>query len=294
VSSRISRAGLWLLERWLLARAGAPSAPCVFVLGLPRSGASLVYRYLVHRLDLAYFTNGVGRHPDTPASITHLQRRLRGTYRRDDRYRKERGPVEPREAGAFWKRIFDHEGYTTLEDLDPTRQKRVRRTLAAIQKSFRGAPFVNKHSEHVLRVDALARVFPDSVFVVVERDLREVALSVYRERRTLIESPSSWMSMHSENGPDLETKPVEEQVAAQLTSIQRRLARDLVCLPARRVLCTDYDGFCREPDALAAELARRIGPLDWRNAAVASFAPRHRSPRTASEERLLDLIGARE
>jgi hypothetical protein len=282
---------LWLLERWLLARAGAPSAPCVFVLGLPRSGASLVYQYLVHRLDLAYFTNGVGRHPDTPASVTHLQRRLRGTYRRDDRYRKVRGPVEPREAGAFWKRIFDHEGYTTLEDLEPTQQQRLRRTLAAIQRSFGGAPFVNKHSEHVLRVDALARVFPDSVFVVVERDLREVALAVYRARRTLIESPASWLSMHAENPRDVETKPVEEQVVAQLTSIQRRLAKDLVSLAPQRVLCIDYDGFCREPDVLAAELARRIGPLGWRNAPVASFAPRHRSPQTASEQRLVNLIG---
>jgi hypothetical protein len=56
------------------------------------------------------------------------------------------------------------------------------------------------------------------------------------------------------------------------------------------VLTTDYDGFCREPDVLAAELARRVGPLDWRNEPVTGFAPRHRFPRTASEERLFDLI----
>src|SRR5262249_22455123 len=62
----LERVALW--KTWRLER------PVVFVLGLPRSGTTLVSQYLAHRFEVAYWTNGVGRHPRAPLVTTWLDR----------------------------------------------------------------------------------------------------------------------------------------------------------------------------------------------------------------------------
>ncbi len=45
------------LEQRMVSRAGPVPAPRLFILGLPRSGTTLVSQYIVHRLKVAYLTN---------------------------------------------------------------------------------------------------------------------------------------------------------------------------------------------------------------------------------------------
>jgi len=279
-------------ERWLVARGGEPSAACVFVLGLPHSGATRVYQYLVHRLGFAYFTQGVGRHPDTPAAITDLQHRLHGVYQSDFRSREKsaRDPAEPRQAGAFWASALGQLAQGLPEEAGSAQRERLRRTLGAVQRSFGGAPFINKNVGHLRHIHALHRIFPESLFVVVEREPCEVALALYRKRRTQLHNPNPWWPLPLEQAADLESKPLEEQVVGQLNTLQHALTQDLVRLPAQHTLCIDYASFCQQPDQLGMELAERISPLGWRNAPVRRFRSQHLTARTAGEERLLGLL----
>ena len=102
-----------LVERLLLNKRYQCSSPQLFIMGLPRSGTTLVYQYIVHRLNVAYFTHGVGKYPDAPCITTWIQHKVHGQYQSafKSNYGKESGAVAPREAGGWWCRVFDVNNY---------------------------------------------------------------------------------------------------------------------------------------------------------------------------------------
>ena len=127
---------------------------------------------------------------------------------------------------------------------------------------------------------------------MVERDLRDVALSVHRARHAVLEDPREWWSVRPEGVEALEGRPVEEQVAGQLAAVRERLERDLRALDRERVLRIDYAGFCANPEAPVVELRRRIGPVDLRNEPVRSFDVARHAPEGPGEQRLCALLAA--
>jgi hypothetical protein len=278
------------LERLALSLHWTLDRPVVFILGLPRSGTTLVYQYLVHRLEVAYWTNGVGLHPRAPVVTTFLERR-RGPYHSDfrSRYGKVQGATAPREAGALWGRFFDLELPTRVEDLRPGDAERLRNLVAATQRVFGGAPFVNKNVKHMLRIEALARIFPEALFLVVRRRMQDTALSILRARLAT-HDPKRWWSVRPPGWERLLALPLEEQVAAQVRGLRRQLGKDLALIPRERVLQLDYERFCREPDATLGPLRRMLGALGERNGPAGPFAAVHHVPADARERRLLGLL----
>ncbi|MDN5849506.1 MAG: sulfotransferase [Nitrococcus sp.] len=281
-----------LLEKGLLLNAHQSSRPQLFILGLPRSGTTLIYQYLVHRLQVAYFTNGVGNYPMAPCLTTFLQSKLHGAYASDfrSRYGKVTGPVAPREAGGFWGRFFRLDDYVRFDDIAPEHIRELRRTIACVQHNFGDAPFVNKNVKHMLRIDALARIFPNAYFLIVGRDINAVALSVLRGRHENLDHPEKWWSVKSPNYETLKDLPPAEQVARQLPALKAKLSADLSGVSAERVLTVGYETFCDQPESLVARVREVLKPLDFRNSPEQSFTPSANNPRTPEELRLIELL----
>lgn len=287
-----ARRALSLAERGVLGADFRCARPVLFVLGLPRSGTTLVQQYAVHRLRLAYFTNGVGAHPEAPLLTTCAQRLLHRAYRSDfeSDYGRVRGPVAPREAGAVWGRFFGFEDYVRFEDVAPESVRTLRRLVAATQLFCGGLPFLNKNVKHLLRIDALARIFPEARFLVVRRRLAHTALSVLRARRKLLDDPRDWWSVKPPRYALLRGLPPVEQVAGQLVGLRDRLHLDLARLEPQRVLWLDYADFCAEPESLTRMLVAALGGPALRNQPVARFEEHRPTPRDAEESRLLTLL----
>ncbi|TFG94030.1 MAG: sulfotransferase [Myxococcales bacterium] len=278
------------IERLALSLHWTLDRPVVFILGLPRSGTTLVSQYIVHRLEVAYWTNGVGRHPRAPVVTTLLEKR-RGPYLSDfrSRYGKVEGSTAPREAGSLWGRFFDLERPTHFDDVSSEAAERLRNLVAATQRVFGGAPFVNKNVKHMLRIDALARIFPESLFLVVRRRMQDAGLSILRARLEA-QDPTRWWSVRTPDWEELMALPLEEQVAAQVRGLRRQLGADLDAIPRERVLQLDYERFCRQPDLCLGPLRRMLGALGERNGPAGPFAAVHHVPSDARERRLLALL----
>lgn len=278
------------LERLALSLHWTLERPVVFVLGVPRSGTTLVYQYLAHRLELAYWTSGVDRNPRAPVVTTFLEKR-QGPYRSD--FRSQPGGAEdagaPREADSVWARFFDSERPARYEDLAPGDAGRLRNLVAATQHVFGGAPFASKSARHMLRIDALAKVFPEALFLVVRRRMQDAALSILRARLAS-RDPKRWWSVRPPDWERLLARPIEEQVAAQVRGLRRQLGVDLSAVARERVLQLDYERFCRAPDAALGPLRRMLGALGERNGPAGPFAAVHHVPADARERRLLELL----
>lgn len=287
-----SRIYLSVIEKAILSRKYQSAQPQLFVLGLPRSGTTLVYQYIVHRLKVAYLTNGVGNYPQSPCLVTFLQTRLHREYQSDFKsyYGKVTGPVAPREAGSFWGRFFSFERYVRHEDVNTKDMDTLKNTIACVQHIFHNKPFVNKNVKHMLRIDALSKIYPNSYFLVVERKLQDVALSVIRGRYASLNDPREWWSVKPPSHEELKHLPVTEQVARQLISLREKMERDFSNVPAEKILRVKYEQFCKNPESLIMELKKNILSVEFRNPEELFFEQSINQPQNPEEEQLVKLV----
>jgi len=267
-------------------------APPLFILGLPRSGTTLVYQYIVHRLHVAYFTNGVGAHPFAPSATTMKQLRENDPYRSDfeSSYGRSSGEMAPREAGSFWLRFFDIDAYETRADIDDAAAAELERTIRCVQALFDGAPFVNKNVKHLLHVDALAAIFPDAHFLVVERNREDVAVSVLRGRVNTLGSADAWFSARPENYDELVKLDPVGQIVGQLDALDGRIESDVSRLDASRVHRVVYEAFCDDPDSVIRACAPVFDGVAEKNPAHPRFDIRRRPAANEMEARLLEAV----
>lgn len=278
--------GLLLLPRWRCEQ------PQLFILGLPRSGTTLVYQYVVHRLSVAYFTNAVGRYTRSPCVATLWERSRSGGYRSDfsSNYGATTGAGAPHEAGNVWARFFGYEDYVRFADVPVKDARRLQNIIACIQRRGGDVPFVNKNVKHLLRIDALAGLFPKATFLVVERDLDDVALSVLRGRHANFGNSSEWWSVRPPDYEAILAHPPSVQVAMQVRSLQRRMDDDLARQPAARVLRVNYRDFCARPDSLIELLREKWTPAAPRNEPVARFDFKSNAAKTDEEREMLRAL----
>src|SRR5262249_24342910 len=162
-----------------------------------------------------------------------------------------------------WNRFFDRGRPTRFEDLRPADARALRNLVAATQRLWGNAPFVNKNVKHLLRVGALARVFPEAIFLAVERRPEDVAVSVLRARLASPD-PARWFSLRPP-GVVSSRAALEEQVALQVRGLAGWLDAELAALGPGRALRLDYEAFCRDPEAALAPLRLRLGAVGERN-----------------------------
>ena len=284
--------GLVGCEKLLLCKNIFTRQPQLFILGLPRSGTTLIYQYIVHRLNVAYFTNGVGRYPVAPCTITLFQKTFHGAYRSDfqSRYGKVSGAVAPREAGSFWASSFGFDDYVCFDQISEHDTQLLQRSVYCVQRIFGNVPFVNKNVKHLLRLGALSKIFPHAVFLIAERDLQDVAISVLRARHKNLHDPTQWWSVKPPNFTELKDLPVEEQVAGQIIALKQKMTDDLALLDPERVLYVRYEEFCRNPESLIKTLETVLGIHKFRNPPEKLFPISHHFPQTPEEKRMQELI----
>jgi len=287
-----SRAYLRLVEKAILLKKYKSDKPQLFILGLPRSGTTLVYQYIVHRFKVAYFTNAVGKYPLSPCLVTFLQTAVYGKYQSDfeSNYGKVAGPVAPREAGSFWGRSFGFENYISFENVSTKDINMLQNTIACVQKIFGNAPFVNKNVKHMLRIDAFSRIFPNSYFLVVERNLNNCALSNIRGRYKNLKDLKEWWSVKPPNYEDLKNLPIADQIAHQLISLRIKMESDFSRLPRERILRINYEQFCNEPELLIEKLSTIFEKIEEKNPPRDSFPLSENVPQTTEEKHLLQTL----
>jgi hypothetical protein len=280
------------MEAREIAAAREPASPQIFITGLPRSGTTLASQYAAHRFSLAYFTRAVGDRPWAASTLTRWQRLLHRRYSSDfaSQLGKSRGPVAPREAGAFWGMHFGYHDYVTPGDVGAAARETVRRTVWRVQNHAHDAPFMNKNVKHLLRLAALLDLFPRAAFLIVERDLAEIALSLLDVRRELSPDLGRWFSLRPPSYPELAAAPPLEQIARQVVDVSARMEEDLAAIPKPRVARLPYMEFCQNPEILAAIIRRWHPAIETSRDASPGFGHRRRAPRDPEERRLVERV----
>jgi hypothetical protein len=165
-----------------------PQAP-IFLIGMPRSGTSIVFGAFAAHEDLGWFSHYMNRFPAVPALalLGRLASLAPGTRKAvprhgDPRRLVDRMKIAPTEAYGVWSRYCGEKfplGYLLDVEATPTEARRVRRRVTTTT-TLQGKPrFVAKLTGPG-RIGYISSIFPDARFVHVIRDPRAVVDSLLR------------------------------------------------------------------------------------------------------------------
>ncbi|HUH00385.1 MAG TPA: sulfotransferase [Kofleriaceae bacterium] len=225
--------------------------PLALLVGHQRSGSTLVSQYLCASLDVGYPSNVIARFWRAPVagisiekSLSHQLGPVRSTFQ------SELGTThalrDPHEFSYFWNEWFP--GETRCRD-----EAAFYRTVANMERAF-GRPLLFKNNFNSLRIELLARLLPTSIFVVIRRDLLDVACSTLNARRSRYGDDTAWFGIRPPACEDVSQLSPYEQIAAQVHHTEAAITTGLASLAPDRVIEISYEAFCAEPGRLRDQL----------------------------------------
>jgi Sulfotransferase family len=243
--------------------AGAPVLPVIFVVGLPRSGTTLLYQLLAAAGAFEYPTNLIARFYRSPSFGSRIQRLVEPLLERGPMsFRSRAGATtawyEPHEFGYFWERHFPfHEHHEPdAAALAAVDWSRFAAELADYQaQTSRPLLFKNVILSFILR--EIADRLPTARFIHIRRPPLAVAESMYKLRVEYFGAAEAWLGPRPREA--CESSPPEEQIACQIDAVAGAIERAEASIAADRRRAVDYDRLCREPRAVVAELLRFAG-----------------------------------
>ena len=162
----------------------------IFLLGLPRSGTTMLQDLLCAHPDVAYFTNTMNRFPDHFCAIESIRKKLNLNFK-TERYLKDSVQIStdsPSDALTFWGRWLGMDPYSPSYqpiDLALLTEAKVNEIQTMIRKaiwSF-GPPwrrFFSKLLAPLPHLDVVRQLFPDACFIHIIRDGRMTANSMLK------------------------------------------------------------------------------------------------------------------
>jgi hypothetical protein len=273
VSCLISKAGRGALQfaNRLCSRADAYAGADVeeeevaplFVVGLPRSGTTLVYELIAQAFEVSYFSHMFDYTYGLPNVTTRLTSRL--TRNPEPKYESSYGRIpgffSPAENHTFWMRWFPERSklghYVPGELMNDDLISSMNRAVGSITR-ISGRPYVFKDVYFTLSIPSLTKAFSRAKVVIVRRDLEAIAASLYK-RRCELHKTLSWWSIKPPFSDDYIGKEMLEQVAFQCVRTEQLMDRALSEVGSECCFSVSYSEVCNSPQHFIASLGDWLG-----------------------------------
>jgi hypothetical protein len=163
-------------------------------------------------------------------------------------YGKIADPRAPHEGGRIWNRWFPRENkegfnYTDEFYLSSLNKRIIHNTIACYTNKYQ-LPFLNKNVKNSVRIRALNDIFPCALFIKIERNKLDNAISLYKMRKDLSHEIDSWISVMPREIEYLETCSPYEQIVGQIYYIEKTIQDDINSVGKHRLLKIQYEDLC--------------------------------------------------
>jgi hypothetical protein len=267
--------------------------PTLQVMGLPRSGSTLLTQLIASELNVTCINNLTAAFWAAPVYGIQLSKHLGITCPR--RYASNYGRTdaigEPHEFGYFWSRVLGFEEMLepTSEEIEMVDWKRFRLVMTNMLRAA-GRPIVFKASMFAYYMEKAVETMPRTCFIRMVRDPLQTACSIYKGRKEYLSSPDAWYSMKPKEYSWLQKEDIFTQIAGQVFFIDAALDHLLAKIPRENQLAISYRELCETP---IASLERIVSLANSHGASVemiskpAPFTYREYDANRVSEVRLL-------
>lgn len=253
------------LERRSIHKLGKqlPEHPCLFIIGPPRSGSTILYQLISSLLDISYVDNLANLARENPYMGNRLSRRIFGN-RAHSSFTSEYGQTSgsglhaPAEALFFYKWFPDHH-FTQASDLSSKQASEFRQTLSAMINGANKA-MVIKNLSFSLRIQALKEILPDAKYIVVLREPLYTAQSLLQGMRKNKQAKNKIWSIRPRNYKELEKLDPLEMVVKQVNQIEQQIVEDLRSIPEENILYVEYEKMGGQLESMIDEVNKLAGP----------------------------------
>ena len=290
---------LYPLELFLQARGSPSKPPPIFIIGAPRSGTTLLYELLVTRYHFAYISNLAHRFYLTPLAASWLGRSVIGKWHGNftSRYGHIAGWGAPNEGGWVWRRWLTDGDWRDGTDFSNGDAEQLRE-LSEVLSGIFTAPFLNKNVMHSNRLRLMQKIWPDALYILVNRDFTDNARSIIRAERKEggpAHDGDHWWSVRPKLAGGFIGHSDVERAAAQIAGVHQDIANDIKAVGADRMLTVNYAELCSDCrtglNDIESFLARHDVKLPQRGGIPAKFETRPSLPMNDAEEtRIAELL----
>ncbi len=236
------------LERRINLQYDLPQKPPIFIIGPARSGTTLVYQSIVYSTQVSYFSNAIALIPEFPSISTSLLSKFNGCNPPklfNSKYGKTRGWHSPSQGDQIWSRWFPKKSGEGIVHTDNER-KQMTGTVSCIEKKFKG-PFVAKWPGFSIYISHIAKLFPNAVFIWVQRDSLQNVQSVLKGRYELTGDPHVSFSRVPESYIKYNNSNYIQQVCAYVLGVEEQINKDIQKIGRNKCFNIQYEDFCKDP-----------------------------------------------
>ena len=224
----------------------APEHPVTFIVGLPRSGTTLLHQVLAASLRIGYVSNLLARFWRAPFIGAAYERDILGVpvaARFTSRYGNTFGAAEPAEWGWFWRHwlAMPERGRCVGEDFDP---RMLTRKLHALEAA-KGLPLLFKNLDLTLNIGRFAGLFRRVLLIEIRRDPLRVCESLLVARLDRYGDPRTPFGPMTSSAA--ETDPVRA-VVRQARDLAEEIQTAKTAVGASAALTIEYDELCAKPE----------------------------------------------
>lgn len=243
--------------------------PLIFVIGLPRSGTTLLTQIIAHGLKIGYINNITARFWGAPLHGLKLSDTLIGKDQ-VPQFKSEYGATESlsdiHEFGYFWRKWLKKDGFESITNAkeyeDNINWGGLKKVLANME-SYAGNGFIFKNiygSYHISKLDELLH---KTLWVYVERDPLDVAISNLNARIKFYGDPGKWWSYVPPEYDKIKDLDPYPQIAGQLHYLKKFYYQELNKLSESKdnKLFIHYDELCANPSNFLKSLTQKIQDL---------------------------------
>ncbi len=284
-----------LKEREMQAYQDYPEAfPTLFVFGVPRSGTTLTAQLIAHSFDIGYMNNFMARFWLAPVTGIKLSKILFTDKRTDfqSEYATTSHTTDLHAFGYFWRYWFRNEKLTDFALARQTEKNLdwdgLRKTLLSIQHEF-GKPVVFKNLFGAYYIERLLKLLDKTVFIYIERDPVDSAISILGARKNYYADPNLWWSTVPLEYEQLKDRPYMEQIAGQVYYLRKLYRAQIDAVGGNRIISIQYRDMCANPLGTLQQIQQRCrqwfdAKIDITTAPPEQFTFRqYRDPRLRAE-----------
>lgn len=245
------------LEKELLSTSNdLNNANCIFILGSPRTGSTILYQAVLDAFQTGFIANITNDYfASTPAigfSLQHSAEHVSKVHIVSaSTYGKTKGLYQPSEGSAVMQNWFGggHPSQTkSTTFVSESQALHMLQTINYANALFK-APLVIKNAWNCFRIKALAKLMPRAYFIWIRRDIRASAKSDLAARYTVQKDPNTWNSATPANVEALMKRSYVEQVVENQFEFNQAIGRQLSSFVPSRYSEVWYEDLCQNPIA---------------------------------------------
>lgn len=239
--------------------------PLIFIVGVPRSGTTLLYQLMARYFRVGYISNRMAGLWMAPVyALKRWMEKQKGGEASDGKARsflgQTTGDDAPHEFGYFWQYWMKHQDHDELNegDLQGIPWERIREELEALA-GYAGAPFVIKNLNFIdHKIEWVKARIPSARFLHIERDPEETVHSILKARVDRYGREDLWWSIRPAGYERLSKRTPVEQAAFQYFYVLRSIEESLKEVGDDAKQRIDYEELKNDPETTLRTVKDRM------------------------------------